>query len=88
MVEHWRQRIAQHGAGLKVGLSWRAGGKANEGRKRTIELIDWREILSTPEVAFVNLQYGDTVDDLARGRAAIGRPNSGLGTGRSAGGYG
>ncbi len=72
LVEHWRQRLAQLGAGLKVGISWRAGGKANEGRKRTIELIDWREILSTPDVTFVNLQYGDTADDLAEVERQLG----------------
>ena len=55
-----------------MGISWRAGGKANEGRKRTIELIDWREILSTPDVTFVNLQYGDTIDDLAEVEKQLG----------------
>jgi hypothetical protein len=35
LLDTWRQRLSQHG-GLKVGISWRAGGKANEGRKRTI----------------------------------------------------
>ena len=87
LVETWRQRLSQHG-GLKVGISWRAGGKANEGRKRTIELLDWRDILSVPNITFINLQYGDTVEDLAQAQKEIGVQNSRLGTGRSLGGYG
>ena len=71
MLETWRQRLSQHG-GLKIGISWRAGGKANEGRKRTIELLDWRDILSVANVTFINLQYGDTVDDLAQVQQELG----------------
>ena len=71
LLETWRQRLSQHG-GLKIGISWRAGGKANEGRKRTIELLDWRDILSVANVTFINLQYGDTVDDLAQVQQELG----------------
>ncbi|MCH8923910.1 MAG: tetratricopeptide repeat protein, partial [Planctomycetes bacterium] len=34
-VEHWQSRLAELGAGLKVGISWQAGGKPAERRKRT-----------------------------------------------------
>ena len=72
LVDEWKRRLSQDGAGLKVGISWRAGGKATEGRKRTIELLDWRAILTTQGATFVNLQYGDTVDDLAQVQNELG----------------
>ncbi|HEY2761310.1 MAG TPA: tetratricopeptide repeat protein, partial [Pirellulales bacterium] len=71
-VAAWRNRFAALGHGLKVGLSWRAGGKANEGRKRTISLLDWRQILQTPNVDFVNLQYGDISEDAAEVSRELG----------------
>src|SRR5262249_38060021 len=71
-VAQWKQCFAALGGGLKVGLSWRAGGKANEGRKRTISLLDWHEILTTPGVQFINLQYGDTSEDAAEVERELG----------------
>jgi tetratricopeptide (TPR) repeat protein len=71
-VDQWRRRFAEFGLGLKIGISWRAGGKATEGRKRTINLIDWRDILTTSNVHFVNLQYGDVSEDVAQVERELG----------------
>ncbi len=71
-VAQWKLKLAQLGRGLKIGLSWRAGGKANEGRKRTIPLIEWRDILQTPGAHFVNLQYSDASEDLAAVKNGLG----------------
>jgi tetratricopeptide (TPR) repeat protein len=68
----WRRRFSELGPGLKIGISWRAGGKANEGRKRTITLADWREILQAPGVQFINLQYGDVNEDIAQAERDLG----------------
>jgi len=64
LVAKWRQRFAELGPGLTVGISWRAGGKSSEQRRRTSELENWLEILHVPGVHFVNLQYGNSVADL------------------------
>ncbi len=72
LLGQWRSRFDQLGRGLKIGISWRAGGKANEGRKRTIPLLEWREILQTQHVHFVNLQYSDASDDLAAVERELG----------------
>jgi tetratricopeptide (TPR) repeat protein len=72
LVAQWRRRFASLGEGLKIGISWRAGGKANEGRKRTIPLTDWQNILTTPNVHFVNLQYSDSSEDLAEVKEKFG----------------
>src|SRR5205085_2541527 len=61
----WRDRFAALGPGLKVGISWRAGGKAAERRKRSIELDQWASILTVPGIHFINLQYSDSSQDFA-----------------------
>jgi Tfp pilus assembly protein PilF len=63
--EKWRQRLDESGAGLKVGITWRGGKHAQTRETRSITLDQWLPILRTPNVQFVNLQYGDCVQDMA-----------------------
>jgi tetratricopeptide (TPR) repeat protein len=65
--DHWRARLAALGAGLKVGISWRAGTLPKNRRHRSTSLRDWSPLLTLPGARFVNLQYGDS----SRERAAI-----------------
>jgi hypothetical protein len=60
----WRERFAALGPGLKIGISWRAGDKPKEKRLRTTRLEQWKSLLETPGVHFVNLQYGDCEADI------------------------
>ncbi len=64
-VLRWRNRFAELGPGMKIGISWRAGGQPLQRHMRTTTLGAWREILTTPGAQFVNLQYGDSADELA-----------------------
>ena len=68
----WRQRFMALGGGIKVGLSWRAGGKPGERRKRTTGLEQWAELFAIPGVEWINLQYGDATDDLREARERLG----------------
>ncbi len=68
----WRERLESLGRSLKVGISWRAGGKLTEQRKRTTRLDQWQSFLATPGVSWINLQYGDTADDKAWAQSALG----------------
>lgn len=72
LLAMWRERLASVGSGLKVGISWRAGGKPLESRKRTIPLDQWADILTMPGVQFVNLQYGDAGAEIAGAKAQFG----------------
>jgi tetratricopeptide (TPR) repeat protein len=63
-VEGWRNRFAVLGAGSKIGISWRGGGKASEKRLRSTVLEQWTALFSVPGVHFVNLQYGDCSGEL------------------------
>jgi tetratricopeptide (TPR) repeat protein len=61
----WRERLDGLGPGLKIGISWRAGGQPSERRKRTTGLEHWRNVFSVAGVHFINLQYGESADEIA-----------------------
>lgn len=68
-VERWKNQLAALGPGPFVGLSWQAGGKPSESRRRSIALVRWRELLALPGLQFINLQYGDVTPDLLAARS-------------------
>jgi tetratricopeptide (TPR) repeat protein/SAM-dependent methyltransferase len=68
----WRERYAQLGNGLKVGISWRGGGTPYTKRRRSTSLEQWKPILAVPGVQFVNLQYGDCARELAAVKQSLG----------------
>ena len=48
-----------------VGISWRSIRTiSNSGRKKSIPLTHWADILRTPGIQFINLQYGTTDFDI------------------------
>ena len=57
--------------GLVVGLAWRSANVTDAAQK-TVGLNQWGAVLNVPGVTFVNLQYGDTRDDLAAARTNFG----------------
>jgi len=72
LLSTWQEKLSALGPGLKVGISWRAGGKPMERRKRTVTLDQWGEVFRVPGVHFVNLQYSDSGNDLADARERFG----------------
>jgi len=54
-----------------VGISWRSKNE-KFGILKSTELMDWAPILKMPGLFFVNLQYGDCTEDLAKVRAQLG----------------
>jgi tetratricopeptide (TPR) repeat protein len=61
--EH-RARLDRLGGGLKIGISWRGGGVPLTKANRSIELAEWAPLLRTPATHFVNLQYGDSAENI------------------------
>lgn len=59
--------LAEDGKQL-VGISWHSKKNPLIGDLKGVDLIKWRDILTTPGVKFVNLQYGDTseIDEVAK----------------------
>ena len=71
-VSDWKARLATLGPGLKIGISWHAGGKPAEYRRRSTGLAEWRELLMLPGVHWVNLQYGDVSAEIEQLRCDLG----------------
>jgi tetratricopeptide (TPR) repeat protein/ADP-heptose:LPS heptosyltransferase len=71
-VDQWRARLAALGTGLKIGISWRAGGKPSERRRRSTTLADWQSLLALPGTHWINLQYGETGEELLTARRELG----------------
>jgi tetratricopeptide (TPR) repeat protein len=58
-VESWRKRLEALGTGLKIGISWRGGGKSSDRRHRSTVLAQWTALFLVRGIHFINLQYGD-----------------------------
>jgi tetratricopeptide (TPR) repeat protein/ADP-heptose:LPS heptosyltransferase len=54
-----------------VGISWRSASMTS-GRMKTLPLTAWANILNTPGLRFVSLQYGNYDDDVRAARATSG----------------
>ncbi len=64
-VLHWREQLATLGHGLKVGISWRGGTVLTYSGRRSLSLEALLPVLSVPGVRWVNLQYGERVEEIA-----------------------
>ena len=68
-VEHWRRELAALGPELKVGLHWKSL-VLDGSRARYFSGFDgWKPVLTTPGCRMINLQCGDTAQDLAQAEA-------------------
>lgn len=71
-VEAFRQQLSAMGPGLKVGLLWKSL-KMDATRSKHFAAFDlWAPVLKTPGVTFVNLQYGETTDEIAAAEKRFG----------------
>jgi len=62
----WRSRLAETGTGPKIGISWRGGSDPEDRQRRSTTLGQWGEVLGNiPSAVFVNLQYGETTEEVA-----------------------
>jgi hypothetical protein len=64
-VAEFRARLAKL-PGKKVGVCWRSMMLGAKRAKYFSDIEGWAPLLKTPGVSFVNLQYGDCADELAR----------------------
>lgn len=71
-VAHWQDVLKGFGPGLKVGLLWKSLKMTARRQKYFSAFENWRPVLETPGVTFVNLQYGDVEDDIARAKKEFG----------------
>lgn len=71
-VAQYRAQLEGFGAGPKVGICWRSMMLGAKRAKYYSALDAWAPILKVPGAVFVNLQYGDCADELARAAALHG----------------
>jgi tetratricopeptide (TPR) repeat protein len=70
-VAYWRGVLGEL-PGLKVGLLWKSL-KLDGARLRHFSPFEqWRPVLETPGITFVNMQYGDCDAELAQARETLG----------------
>jgi tetratricopeptide (TPR) repeat protein len=71
-VAFWRSALATAPAGRKIGLTWRSGLLTSKRRRGYAALPLWREALTTPDLQWVQLQYGECEAELAAAEAEFG----------------
>jgi tetratricopeptide (TPR) repeat protein len=70
----WQKQLAALGPGLKIGLSWRGGNEARTQRARSIPLALFASLFAGSDAHFINLQYGDHRQEIARFNAGAANP--------------
>ncbi|HTK36462.1 MAG TPA: tetratricopeptide repeat protein [Caulobacteraceae bacterium] len=71
-VAYWREALKEIGDGPKVGVVWKSM-MVTSGRHRYFSPFEqWRKVLQTPGVRFVNLQYGECQAELDETREQLG----------------
>lgn len=62
--DNCRALVAAAGSGMRIGISWRSAQRT-EGGSKTVELRGWGPVFEAAPAVFVNLQYGETTEELA-----------------------
>lgn len=70
-VAYWREQLASI-PGPKVGLLWKSLSLQAERGRQFSPFEQWRPIIQTPGITFVNLQYGDCEAEIALAREQFG----------------
>ena len=65
-VNYWKERLNSLGKGPYVGISWKSSVVSDYRRQHYPPITEWSPILTIPDVTFINLQYVDFADDLAK----------------------
>lgn len=65
LVVELRKRYRGSGSGLIIGISWRSSNH-KVGVRKSLPLLAWVPLLKFPGITFVNLQYGECDEELAR----------------------
>ena len=71
-VNYWRDRLASLGKGPYVGIAWKSTDMSPGRLPNYAPILEWSPILKIPDVTFINLQYKDFEDDLAKVKEEVG----------------
>ena len=65
-VKFWRKRLRSVGKGPYIGISWKSSVVSPHRLQHYPSISEWSPVLKVPDVTFINLQYTDYVDDIAK----------------------
>jgi len=71
-VNYWRERLNSLGKGPYVGIAWKSSNMSPSRLPNYAPILEWSPILKIPDVTFINLQYKDFEDDLAKVKDELG----------------
>ena len=71
-VNFWRKRLHSIGKGPYVGISWKSGNMGSSRLPNYASISELLPILTLPDITFINLQYIDFEDDLAKIQKDLG----------------
>lgn len=71
-VAYWRRYLEALGPGPHVGMVWRGRIQTISRNHHYTQIEEWEPILRTPGVTFINMQYDDATDEIARAQEAFG----------------
>jgi tetratricopeptide (TPR) repeat protein len=71
-IRKWQDWAQSQGEGLKIGISWRSMQRSADRNSYYTDLSQWGAILKTPNVTFVNLQYGECEEELLEAERLFG----------------
>jgi tetratricopeptide (TPR) repeat protein len=71
-VAKFADRLAEYRGKKLVGICWRSHKLSATRNKKYTALDDWRGILSTPGLMFVNLQYGECEEEIQQVERVLG----------------
>ena len=71
-VNYWKERLKSLGKGPYIGIAWKSSVTSHYRALHYPSISEWSPVLSIPEVTFINLQYKDYADDLAKVKDELG----------------
>ena len=71
-VSFWRNRLNSLGNGPYIGISWKSSVVSPYRLEHYPPISEWSPILSITDVTFINLQYKDFANDLAKVKDDLG----------------
>lgn len=71
-VARFAQRLSATGKRKKIGICWRSHQLGGARNKKYTALTDWYPLLSSKDIVFVNLQYGDCEQEVRDAEQALG----------------
>ena len=71
-TSYWKQRLDALSEKPKVGICWRSKLQTTRRSQQYTRLDDWKKVLSTRGVEFINLQYDESRNEIAKARDEYG----------------